>query len=52
VAELKKKCQIYIRGAQKRGRMEEAEYYIKLLEVVNSEQLYLGVLKRGEKWKE
>ena len=51
-AELKKKCQIYIRGAQKRGRMEEAEYYIKLLEVVNSEQLYLGVLKRGEKWKE
>jgi GT2 family glycosyltransferase len=36
-AELKKKCQIYAKGAEKRGRIKEAKHYIKLLEAVDSE---------------
>jgi len=32
VGELTKKCRIYINGAMKRGRNEEAQYYLKLVE--------------------
>ena len=39
LAELKKKCKIYIQGAQKRGRLKEASYYTHLMEAADK---YVG----------
>jgi hypothetical protein len=36
---LKKKCSIFAIGAKKRGRFQEAEYYVKLCETLENQPL-------------